>query len=92
MFDLLSPIPTHEQSGSSIAIQDDSKGDVHIKGLSMNVCLNEEDALRYLFEGETQRTVTAHQLNKESSRSHCIYTIHLEIKSKVETAEKVITS
>jgi len=31
-------------------------------------------------------------LNKESSRSHCIYTIHVESKSKVETAEKVISS
>jgi len=38
MFDLLSPIPTHEQTGSSIAIQDDSKGEIHVKGLSMNVC------------------------------------------------------
>jgi len=92
MFDLLAPIPTYEQSGSGIAIQDDAKGEIHVKGLSMNVCANEEEALRYLFEGETQRTVSEHQLNKESSRSHCIYTIHVESKSKMETSEKVISS
>lgn len=63
-----------------------------MKGLSLNVCRNEEDALNYLFEGETNRTVSAHQLNKESSRSHCIYTIVLESKSKTETSEKVIFS
>lgn len=26
MFDLLSPIPTHEQTGADISIQDDAKG------------------------------------------------------------------
>ena len=53
---------------------------------------NEEEALNYLFEGETNRTVSAHQLNKESSRSHCIYTIHLESKSRLESTEKVVFS
>lgn len=58
----------------------------------MNVVKNEEEALNFLFEGETNRTVSAHQLNKESSRSHCIYTIYLESKSRVETTEKVVYS
>jgi kinesin family protein 6/9 len=48
--------------------------------------------LNYLFEGESNRTVSSHQLNKESSRSHCIYTIHLESKSRVESSEKVVFS
>lgn len=63
-----------------------------MKGLSLNVCTNEEEALNHLFEGETNRTISAHQLNKESSRSHCIYTIHLESKSRSESKEKVIHS
>lgn len=92
MFDLLSQVPTHEQSGSNITIQDDAKGEIHVKGLSLNVCSNEEQALNYLFEGETNRTVSAHQLNKESSRSHCVYTIHLESKSRAESTEKVVFS
>ena len=28
-----------------------------MKGLSLNVCANEEEALNYLFEGETNRTI-----------------------------------
>ena len=58
----------------------------------MNVCKNEEEALNFLFEGETNRTVSAHSLNKESSRSHCIYTIHLESKSRTESADKDVFS
>lgn len=45
-----------------------------------------------LFEGENNRTIAEHKLNKTSSRSHCIFTIHLEIRSKVESAEKVVMS
>jgi len=92
MFDLLSNVPTHEQSGSDITILDDSKGGVHIKGLSTHICTNEEEALNHLFEGETNRTISEHQLNKNSSRSHCIFTIYVESKSRVESSEKVVFS
>lgn len=63
-----------------------------MKGLSINLTQNEEQALNLLFQGESNRTVSGTQLNKESSRSHCIYTIHLESKSKVESSEKVVSS
>jgi kinesin family member 6/9 len=45
-----------------------------------------------IFEGETNRTITEHKLNKNSSRSHCVFTVHLEIRSRVESTEKIITS
>ena len=60
MFDLISATPTHEQGGNQISIQDDAKGEIHVKGLTLNVVNNEEEALNYLFEGETNRTVSAH--------------------------------
>jgi len=60
MFDLLSPIPTHEQSASTLMIQDDSRGGVAIKNLSMIVCNSEEEALNQLFEGDLNRTVSEH--------------------------------
>jgi kinesin family member 6/9 len=92
MFDLLGAVPTNEQSGSNISIQDDAKGEIHVKGLSHTSCANEETALNALFSGESHRTVSSTQLNKESSRSHCIYTIHVESKSRVESSEKVVYS
>lgn len=91
MFDLLSPIPTHEQSGN-ITIVEDVSGNVKVKGLTMHTCANEEEALNLLFEGETNRTVSQHELNKQSSRSHCIFTLHIESKSRVESTEKVHVS
>ncbi len=33
-----------------------------------------------------------HKLNKVSTRSHCIYTLLLEIRSRVESSEKVVFS
>lgn len=92
MFDLISSVPTNEQQGNAISIQDDAKGEIHVKGLTLNVCKNEEEALNFLFEGETNRTISAHALNKESSRSHCIYTIYVESRSRTESSEKVVFS
>ncbi len=91
IFDLLSPVPTNDQKGE-INFQEDSKENVVVKGLSKHIVANEEEAFNLLFEGESNRTVSEHQLNKASTRSHCIFTISIEMKSKVESSEKVLTS
>jgi len=91
MFDLLSPTPTNDQKGE-ISLQEDSKGNLTVKGLTKHIVNNEEEAFNLLFEGEANRTISEHQLNKESTRSHCIFTIYLEMKSRIESSEKVITS
>mmetsp|Transcript_40607 Transcript_40607/g.29220 ORF Transcript_40607/g.29220 Transcript_40607/m.29220 type:complete len:85 (+) Transcript_40607:472-726(+) len=84
MFDMLSQEAPQEQSGTNITIQDDAKGEIHVKGLSMIPCSNEEAALNCLFEGEQNRSTADNSINKTSSRSHCIFTIHIESKSRVE--------
>lgn len=35
LFDMLSNVPPHEQTGTSITVLDNSKGEVHLKGLTM---------------------------------------------------------
>jgi len=75
-----------------MSVQEDNKGNLIVKGLSKHVVNNEEEAFNLLFEGEANRTISEHQLNKESTRSHCIFTIYLEMKSRIESSEKVITS
>lgn len=45
-----------------------------------------------LFEGESNRNISEHKLNKHSSRAHSVFTIHLEMRSKVESSEKVVIS
>lgn len=39
---------------------------------------SEEDALNLLFLGDTNRAIAATEMNQNSTRSHCIFTIILE--------------
>ncbi|XP_018668035.2 kinesin-like protein KIF9 [Ciona intestinalis] len=95
MFDLLSTLPESETAStydSKLTIVEGEDGSVCIKGLSMHQANNEGEALNYLFEGETNRAIASHALNKNSSRSHCIFTIHVKSKSRTESNAKYIHS
>jgi kinesin family protein 6/9 len=59
---------------------EDAVGNVHMRGLSMHLVANEEAALNLLFIGDTNRAVNATAMNPNSSRSHCIFTVHLEAR------------
>ena len=63
-----------------------------IRGLTQHICDGEEDALNCLFEGELNRTVREHYLNDTSTRAHTIFTLHIESRSRVESADKVVFS
>ncbi|XP_036189640.1 kinesin-like protein KIF9 isoform X3 [Myotis myotis] len=47
---------------------------------------------RALQQGETNRIIGSHTMNKNSSRSHCIFTIYVEARSRTLSDEKYITS
>ena len=78
--------------GEEMAIIEDGEGNTHVRGLSHVVATSEEEALNLLFEGDTNRIVGSHSLNKASSRSHTIFTLHVESRSRVESTEKVLMS
>ena len=59
---------------------EDEHGNFHLKNLSMHVANNEEDALNLLFMGDTNRAIAETPMNMASSRSHCIFTISLEVR------------
>lgn len=95
MIDLLSTLPVSNASltgPETLSVIEDKAGTPSVKNLTYAVSNSEEDALNYLFEGETNRSISQHQLNKNSSRSHCIFTIHIESRSRVESSEKVLYS
>ena len=92
MVDLLAPPENIGVAAAQLRIEDDMKGGVAVKNLSMHVCHSEEDALNWLFEGEINRKYASHELNSHSSRSHAIYTVHIESRSRVESTEKILTS
>lgn len=59
---------------------EDEYGNFHLKNLSMHVANSEEDALNLLFMGDTNRAIAETPMNMASSRSHCIFTISLEVR------------
>ncbi|XP_045386342.1 kinesin-like protein KIF9 isoform X2 [Lemur catta] len=91
LFDLLSTLPYVGPSVTPMTIVENSQG-VFIKGLSVHLTSQEEDAFSLLFEGETNRIIASHTMNKNSSRSHCIFTIYVEVHSRTLSDEKYITS
>ncbi|XP_071943121.1 kinesin-like protein KIF9 isoform X2 [Antedon mediterranea] len=91
MFDLLSTLPDAIQYGPQMTITEDEFG-INIKGLTHHLAHNEEEALNLLFEGETNRAIAAHSLNQASSRSHCIFTIHIESRSRTDSSAKYMKS
>uniref|UniRef100_A0ABI7Z6L5 Kinesin-like protein n=1 Tax=Felis catus TaxID=9685 RepID=A0ABI7Z6L5_FELCA len=91
LFDLLSTLPYVGPSVTPMTIVENPQG-VFIKGLSVHLTSQEEDAFSLLFEGETNRIIASHTMNKNSSRSHCIFTIYVEVHSRTLSDEKYITS
>ncbi|XP_061252964.1 kinesin-like protein KIF9 isoform X3 [Bos javanicus] len=91
LFDLLSTLPYVGPSVTPMTIVENPQG-VFIKGLSVHLTSQEEDAFSLLFEGETNRIIASHTMNKNSSRSHCIFTIYVEARSRTLSDEKYVTS
>jgi len=91
MFDLLTDVGVAEQSGDLTIVESD-RGNIQVKGLTTSITGSEEEALHIFFQGDTNRHVAEHALNKGSTRSHCVFTIYVESRSRVESSEKVIFS
>ena len=75
----------------SLSIGEDSSV-VYVKGLTYRLANSEEEGLNLLFEGETNRSIGQHVLNKQSSRSHCIFTIVVECRSLLSSDDKYTVS
>ncbi|KAM9337165.1 kinesin-like protein KIF9 [Symphorus nematophorus] len=93
LVDLLSSLQgsPHPSPHGMVVMEEPGKG-VLIRGLSLHPVHSEEEALNLLFEGEMNRIICSHALNRNSSRSHCIFTVHLESHSRTLSDAKYITS
>ena len=54
------------------------------KGLTLVPAATEEQALNIYFDGDKQKTIAEHALNKCSSRSHTICTIYVDSRYDLE--------
>ncbi|XP_052275630.1 kinesin-like protein KIF6 isoform X2 [Dreissena polymorpha] len=78
-YDLLDP--KHEAAKledlPKVSLMEDSDQNIHLKNLSVHQAANEEEALNLLFLGDTNRMIAETPMNQASTRSHCIFTVHL---------------
>ncbi|XP_045399582.1 kinesin-like protein KIF6 isoform X2 [Lemur catta] len=81
-YDLLDP--RHEASSledlPKVTILEDPEQNIHLRNLSLHQATTEEEALNLLFLGDTNRMIAETPMNQASTRSHCIFTIHLSSK------------
>jgi len=78
-YDLLDP--RHEATKledlPKVSLMEDRDQNIHLKNMSVITANNEEEALNLLFLGDTNRMVAETPMNQASTRSHCIFTIHI---------------
>uniref|UniRef100_A0A3Q1G3C2 Kinesin family member 6 n=1 Tax=Acanthochromis polyacanthus TaxID=80966 RepID=A0A3Q1G3C2_9TELE len=60
-----------------VMVMEDPDQNIHLRNLSMQQSANEEEALNLLFLGDTNRMIAETPMNQASTRSHCIFTVHL---------------
>ncbi|XP_061650957.1 kinesin-like protein KIF6 isoform X2 [Phyllopteryx taeniolatus] len=60
-----------------VIIMEDTEQNIHLRNLSLQQSANEEEALNLLFLGDTNRMIAETPTNRASTRSHCIFTVHL---------------
>ena len=92
MHDLLASLPGTRPGPRAELTISEARGNVTVKGLSTIEVGSEEEALRLLFEAESNRAVAQHALNLHSSRSHVIYTLQVERRSRVDSTGAVVCS
>ncbi|CAG5866202.1 unnamed protein product [Menidia menidia] len=60
-----------------VLIMEDPEQNIHLRNLSLQQSANEEEALNLLFLGDTNRMIAETPMNQASTRSHCVFTVHL---------------
>ncbi|VDI22535.1 kinesin family member 6/9 [Mytilus galloprovincialis] len=60
-----------------VSLMEDTDQNIHLKNLSVHPANSEEEALNLLFLGDTNRMIAETPMNQASTRSHCIFTVHL---------------
>lgn len=93
--DLLAPEETttkfvDDKSKKSIALMEDGKGSVFVRGLEEEIVSTANEIYKILEKGSAKRRTAETLLNKQSSRSHSIFSITIHIKENTPEGEEMI--
>ncbi|CAB4065516.1 KIF4_21_27 [Lepeophtheirus salmonis] len=89
LFDMKTSLPNISKK-SGIRIHEDSNGNIYTVGVTTRTVRSKEETMSALKSGAFNRTTASTNMNDQSSRSHAIFTIHIEqqpIKMKNTTDE-----
>ncbi|RKO99206.1 hypothetical protein CXG81DRAFT_14836, partial [Caulochytrium protostelioides] len=78
--------------GNELHVPQDEHGRSSVTGLTVVPLRSEHQAFDAFFTGNANRTTAEHQMNAASSRSHAVFTLLIEMRSKVESNEKITFS
>ncbi|KAK7257751.1 hypothetical protein RIF29_31964 [Crotalaria pallida] len=92
--DLLTPEETSkivdDKSKKPIALMEDGKGGVFVRGLEEEIVCTANEIYKILEKGSAKRRTADTLLNKQSSRSHSIFSITIHIKECTPEGEELI--
>jgi len=91
--DLLAPEESKfsdDKSKKPIALMEDGKGGVFVRGLEEELVSSAAEIYRILERGSAKRKTAETLLNKQSSRSHSIFSITIHIKECTHEGEEMI--
>ncbi|CAM0872560.1 unnamed protein product [Alopecurus aequalis] len=76
-----SRFPEDRQKRSTISLMEDGKGGAVIRGLEEIVVYSPGEIYRLLEQGSARRRTADTALNKQSSRSHSVFSIYIHVKA-----------
>ncbi|KAG0495953.1 hypothetical protein HPP92_000644 [Vanilla planifolia] len=91
--DLLAPDESKfsdDRSKKPIALMEDGKGGVFVRGLEEEIVRSASEIYKILDKGSAKRRTAETLLNKQSSRSHSIFSITIHIKEVTPEGEEMI--
>ncbi|CAA6654842.1 unnamed protein product [Spirodela intermedia] len=91
--DLLAPDEakfTDDKTKKPIALMEDGKGGVFVRGLEEEIVSSANEIYKILDKGSSKRRTAETLLNKQSSRSHSIFSITIHIKEYTHEGEEMI--
>nr|CAB3463738.1 unnamed protein product [Digitaria exilis] len=83
------PVP-EDKTKKPIALMEDGKGFVFVRGLEEEVVYSAGEIYKILDKGSAKRRTAETLLNKQSSRSHSIFSITIHIKELTHEGEEMI--
>ncbi|XP_047976646.1 kinesin-like protein KIN-5D [Salvia hispanica] len=79
-----------DKSKKPIALMEDGKGGVFVRGLEEEIVTTADEIYKILEKGSAKRRTAETLLNKQSSRSHSVFSITIHIKECTPEGEEMI--